>query len=311
MESRSHALIAGFFTIALLVIATAVGLWLSKDDIQRTPYVISTNLSVSGLNVQGAVRYKGLKVGKVTDISFNDKEPGQLLISIEIIKDTPVTKSSFATLGYQGVTGIASVDLDDDGSQPTLLTANGGQAPRIPLRPGLFQNLEKRGIAILAQTEELGTRLNQLLDAKNQQSLVTTVNSINDAAQAWKTVPDQINPAISKFSRMADAMSNSATTFQIFAEESRATSRNFLRLSDELLAKDGAISQLKDTLNTVSAHVTSETLPGIHGLTKEAQATLRTINRTTESLSERPQSLLFGGQATPPGPGEPGFVAPK
>lgn len=311
MESRSHALIAGFFTIALLVIATAVGLWLSKDDIQRTPYLISTNLPVSGLNVQGAVRYKGLKVGKVTSINFDTKAPGHLLIGIEIIKDTPVTQSSFATLGYQGVTGIASVDLDDDGSRPTLLSANGDQVPRIPLRPGLFQNLEKQGLSILNQTEELSKRLNQLLDTKNQQSLVTAVNSINDAAQAWKSVPDQLNPAIDKFSKMADAMRGSATTFQIFAEESRATSRNFLRLSDELLAKDGAISQLKDTLGTVSAHVTSETLPGINGLTKEAQATLRTINRTTETLNERPQSLIFGTQATPPGPGEPGFVAPK
>ncbi|MCH3717472.1 MlaD family protein, partial [Campylobacter coli] len=81
-----------------------VGLWLSKDDIQRTPYVISTNLPVSGLNLQGAVRYKGLKVGTVTSINFDPKVPGQLLIGLEVLKETPITQSSFATLGYQGVT---------------------------------------------------------------------------------------------------------------------------------------------------------------------------------------------------------------
>ncbi len=311
MESRSHALIAGFFTIALLILAAAFGLWLSKDDIKRTPYSISTDLSVSGLNLQAAVRYKGIKVGTVTSIDFDTKMPGQLLLGLEILADTPITKSTFATLGYQGVTGIAFVQLDDDGSQPALLARKENEAPRIPLRPGLFQNLEKHGLAILEHTEELSKRLNMLLDAKNQQSLIGAVNNISEAAVAWKNVPDRLNPAITEFTAMAASMKNSATTFQIFSEESRATSRNFLRLSDELLAKDGSISKLNDTLDSVGAQVTSETLPSITALSKEAQATLRSINRTTETIKDRPQSILFGNQATPPGPGEPGFVAPK
>lgn len=52
MESKSHALIAGVFTIGLAILASLLALWLGKDDIQRTPYTIATPLKVSGLNIQ-------------------------------------------------------------------------------------------------------------------------------------------------------------------------------------------------------------------------------------------------------------------
>jgi phospholipid/cholesterol/gamma-HCH transport system substrate-binding protein len=47
----------------------------------------------------------------VTDIDFDDKNPGQLILRPEVIPDTPVTSATFATLAYQGVTGIAFVQL--------------------------------------------------------------------------------------------------------------------------------------------------------------------------------------------------------
>jgi phospholipid/cholesterol/gamma-HCH transport system substrate-binding protein len=40
------------------------------------------------------------------------------------------------------------------------------------------------------------------------------------------------------------------------------------------------------------------------------RSSLRLLDRTLNSLNERPQSLLFGRSRTQPGPGEPGYVAP-
>ncbi|MDO9193299.1 MAG: MlaD family protein, partial [Undibacterium sp.] len=182
MESRSHALMAGFFTIALAVLTTLFALWLGKDNIQRTPYTIATKLSVAGLNLQAAVRYKGIKVGNVTDIDFDEKNPGQILLKLDILADTPVTANTYATLGYQGVTGIAYVQLDEDAAMPIPLARSDGNIQRIPLRPGMMQNLEQRGMAILNQTEELSKRLNHLLDTNNQKSIVSAIDNISRAA---------------------------------------------------------------------------------------------------------------------------------
>jgi len=62
--------------------------------------------SVPGLNPQAVVRYRGLDIGRVEAISFDPKVPGQILIHIGIRPDTPITKSTYATLGTQGVTGV-------------------------------------------------------------------------------------------------------------------------------------------------------------------------------------------------------------
>src|SRR4051812_20069326 len=114
MENRSHALMTGFFTIALVVAAVLAGVWFNRDTVERVPYQIATTESIPGLNIQAAVRYRGLEVGKVDEIDFNRAVPGQIVIRLSVDPEAPITKTTFAKLGYQGVTGIAFVQLDDD-----------------------------------------------------------------------------------------------------------------------------------------------------------------------------------------------------
>jgi hypothetical protein len=42
MENRSYALMTGFFTVALLVAAVLIGLWLNRDRTTMHPYEIVT-----------------------------------------------------------------------------------------------------------------------------------------------------------------------------------------------------------------------------------------------------------------------------
>ncbi|MFZ6751192.1 MlaD family protein [Undibacterium sp. Ren11W] len=316
MESRSHALMAGFFTIALIALATVFALWLGRDRIQRTPYLIATKLSVAGLNLQAAVRYKGIKVGNVTDIDFDDNNPGQILLRIDVLPDTPVTPATFATLGYQGVTGIAYVQLDEDTSlsttpAPTPAIEKISGIQRIPLRPGMMQNLELRGMAILNQTEELSKRLNSLLDPDNRKSLVTAVDNIGRAAAAWQTVPGKLEPTLDKLPALIEQAQGSAAAFKVFSADASRMSNNFNLLASKLQASDGTIVKLNLAADYISEGVTQETLPAINSLSREARSSMRSLTRAVENLNDRPQSILFGNNAGLPGPGEAGFVAPK
>ena len=40
MENRSHALMTGIFTIALLVATVLIGLWFNRDKTELVPYEI-------------------------------------------------------------------------------------------------------------------------------------------------------------------------------------------------------------------------------------------------------------------------------
>jgi phospholipid/cholesterol/gamma-HCH transport system substrate-binding protein len=312
MENRSHALIAGFFTIALLILAIFIAIWLGRDKIQRTPYEIVTKSAVSGLNLQAAVRYKGIKVGNVTDIDFDDKNPGQLILRLEVIPDTPVTSATFATLAYQGVTGIAFVQLDEDKTAgASVPLAQDGTTQRIPLRPGVMQNLEERGLAILTQTEELTRRINSLLDPKNRQTMISAVDNINKAAEAWQALPNKLNPSLDKLPGLIDQTQNTLNTVSVLSKDASRFTNNLNQLSTQLQSADGPIARFNLALDQLSNGVTMETLPRIQSLTGEARSSLRSLNRTTENLNDRPQSILFGNPPAAPGPGEAGFVAPK
>lgn len=307
MESKSHALIAGVFAIGLAILAGALALWLGKDEIQRTPYTIATSLKVSGLNIQAAVRYKGIKVGKVTDIDFDSKVPGQLLLSLDIVSDTPITQSTYATLGYQGVTGIAFIELDDDGSQPAAIVRDPKLGARIPLRPGLLQEVEKHGIAILNQTEELSKRLNALLDQENRASLTNTVKQIGKTAAAWEALPAKLDPVLNNLPQTIVQARESALAFKQFSDNAKNTSSNLNQVLTNLQSEQSSIGRLSKNLEQISQSLQFETLPAMHNVILDAGGTLRSINRSTENFNERPQSLLFGPKPTPPGPGEPGF----
>ena len=311
MESRSHALWAGFFTIALAILTTIFALWLGKDNILRTPYTIATKLSVSGLNLQAAVRYKGIKVGNVSDIDFDEKNPGQILLKLDILADTPVTANTFATLGYQGVTGIAYVQLDEDTNLPATLASNKEKIKQIPLRPGLIQNLEQRGMAILVQTEELSKRLNSLLDTNNRQSLISAVDNISKAAVAWQAIPGKLEPVLMTLPDLVAQTRSSVDAFKVFSDDATITSSNIRTLSNSLQGDDGAFAKLNVTADQIGNSLTLETLPNIHTLSREARSSVRSISRVAETLNERPQSLLFGNKAIAPGPGENGFIEPK
>ena len=310
MENRSHALMTGFFTITLLIAAVLFGVWFNRDRVQRVPYQIVTTQSIPGLNPQAVVRYRGLEVGKVDAISFDPQVAGQILIRLGINQDAPITRTTFATLGYQGVTGIAFVQLDDDATGSPPLATNADNPSRIPLRPGLFDQLEKRGKLILDQTEQVSARLNQLLAPENQKTILAAFSDVSATATAYRQLPEQLQPTIAKLPALVDQAQSTLNSVNAFATDAT-------RLTHKLQAQGGPIERLSGTvdrvgtsLEAVSSGVELDALPHVISLTDETRSSMRALRSTMDNLNDRPQSILFGAPGTPPGPGEAGYTAP-
>ena len=313
MENRSYALMTGVFTIALLIATVLVGLWLNRDKTDFAPYEIVTTQSIPGLNPQATVRYRGLEVGRVDEIVFDPKVTGQILIRLSVEEGSPVTTTTFASLGYQGVTGIAFIQLDDDRTGSPLLRTDPDHVGRIPLRPGLLDQLEKRGLAILDRTEQITARINNLMSDENQKTIIGAFDNISKAAAAYGEIPERLGPTIDKLPRMADKLDQTLTSFDTFADSANTAVRNYDNLATSLQAPDGPINRLNDAIGSlqgVTSDLEAETLPHLVRMTDEARTALRSVRRTSDAIGDRPQSILFGGPNLQPGPGEPGFVAP-
>jgi phospholipid/cholesterol/gamma-HCH transport system substrate-binding protein len=313
MENRSHALLTGFFTIALLVAAILIGLWLNRDRTEFKPYEIVTTQTIPGLNPQAAVRYRGLEVGRVDEIVFDPRVTGQILIRLSIDEGAPITTTTFASLGYQGVTGIAFIQLDDDRTGSPLLKSDPKSAARLPLRPGLLDQLETRGLAILEKTEHIADSLNTILSKENADKITGAVDNISKAAEAYGEIPRQLQPTLARLPALTSKLDQSMTSVNTLATSATGAVRNYDRLAISLQAPGGPIDRATNaiaSLEGVTSDLELRTLPHVVEMTDEVRSSVRSVRRTVTGLGDRPQSILFGAPSAQPGPGEPGFVPP-
>jgi phospholipid/cholesterol/gamma-HCH transport system substrate-binding protein len=313
MENRSYALMTGFFTVALLVAAILIGLWLNRDSTKMHPYEIVTTQTIPGLNPQASVRYRGLEVGRVDDIVFDPRVTGQIMIRLSIAEGAPVTTTTFASLGYQGVTGIAFIQLDDDRTGSPLLKSDKDHVARLPLRPGLLDQLEKRGLSILEKTEQITNSLNSILSQENADKITGAVDNISKAAVAYGDIPKQLQPTLARMPELTAKLDRTMTSVNELSTSATGAVRNYDRLATSLQAPGGPIDRAANaiaSLEGVTSDLEMRTLPHLTDMTDEARISLRAVRRTVTNIGDRPQSILFGAAKAQPGPGEPGFAPP-
>jgi phospholipid/cholesterol/gamma-HCH transport system substrate-binding protein len=342
MENKSHALAAGAFVILVTALLVALAAWLMRDTRIRDTLEFSTRESVTGLQPQAAVRYRGIAVGKVEDIEFDPKTRGNVLVTLAINQGTPITKSTYAVLGYQGVTGLAYVQLDDDGSSNDLLDLSASIPPRIVLKPSLLSKLSDQGANILIQVEETTKRLNQLLAPENQKALVTSVQAVGSSASNFSNQvtamqkildaqfgPERTDiPALVKDTRQTmQALQSTASELSKTAQDTSKAVATFNQVAQRVAEKDGtldrvnqglasansaaqAIGQSAQSIGQSSQALSANTLPRATRMADDAARAARSADRTFKELADNPQSLIFGNAPVPPGPGERGFSAP-
>lgn len=317
MENKSHALIAGLFIIALSTALVLAALWFDRDTRQRLPYELVTRASVSGLTVQSSVRYRGLYVGKVQRIRFDPEVPGQILVDIAVETGTPITRSTFATLGYQGVTGLAYVQFDDDGSSSELLQTSAGKPARIAIRPGLFDKLAGNGEGLMIQLDQIARRLNQLLAPENQQRLMRMLDSMDVTINSFGRIGPKLEPTLDRLPQVVGEAQQTLSSINGMAQDFSATAQSVGRLSTRIQGTGGTLDHLDQgirRLDALSLSLTgatetfsADTLPRLNQMADDGARSARALNRAVENLADHPQSLLFGEEPIPPGPGEPGF----
>ncbi len=94
MENKSHAFMAGLFTLVLLAAVAASVYWFNRDNRERVPYDLVAHTNVTGLNPESAVRYRGLAVGKVESINITGFQTEDQAVNSEY-DDTTKTITSF------------------------------------------------------------------------------------------------------------------------------------------------------------------------------------------------------------------------
>ena len=322
MENKSHALAAGAFVLAMAALLVAMAIWLNREKGDTQPFELSTRDTVTGLQPQAAVRFKGVSVGRVTHIGFDPDVAGNVLIRIAVDTDAPLTPTTYATLSYQGITGLAFIQLDDEGKEQDPEKPGSSGIPRLPLHASQLGELSARVPELLSKVEEATQRVNQLLSDGNQKQITLALEGAAQSAAAIgklatsvdRTLTQRIDPALAGVPALVADSRKTMTALQATATDISRTATAFEATATRLNAKDGALDRLAEGTGAL-AHAAdtfgAATLPRVNRVSEEASRAARQLSRTVIGINDNPQSLIFGNGVVQPGPGEPGFVSPS
>lgn len=294
MENRAHALVAGLFVIFLSITITSVAMWFSGNNIQRIAYLVVTKESVSGLNPQSAVHYRGVNIGKVENIEFDPDDPQQILIHISVNENVILRDTIYAQLGYQGVTGLAYIQLNDEGSGGEQLSSDA----RIPMRRSLLDEVTGSGQDLLSNVNQLVLKMHQLLNDENQTHVSQILQNIDKATKNFDGIAGHLQPVLESFTELTTESSTLVKRLdELLSEINLAVSK-----ANQKEGIFDSLSQSTQELATV--------IPELRKVSSSIARNSNNLDKVLQQLEENPQSLLFGRSPSSPGPGEAGFVSP-
>jgi phospholipid/cholesterol/gamma-HCH transport system substrate-binding protein len=308
MENKAHALTAGLFTLLLGVAVIVAAMWFTGESRDQRTYVLESRHEVSGLSPQAAVRYRGVDVGRVTGIRFDPADSSVILISIVVGQNAPVTRSTYAQLRYQGVTGLSFIMLDDVGDQAQALPpADEPGSVRIPVKEGVFASIAEAGQQVLDEARTLAERMNTLLNEQNQAKFSRTLDNIEAATRQITVLTRAMEPAAKALVPLiADSRRAVQSADNVLIELSGVGKDISQQM--QVFARLGASAEKAGTaVESMTEQIAVDSLPRINILLEDLTRTSRNIDLLVSNLREQPQSLVFGRREGPPGPGEPGF----
>jgi phospholipid/cholesterol/gamma-HCH transport system substrate-binding protein len=272
MDTNVNYTLVGAFVIGIIAAIVMAIIWLSSglSVVPDKLYVMYSQESVSGLNVDAAVEFNGVKMGSVKSIELNKDDPQLVTVLLSVKSTTPITKGTVATLTSRGITGVAFIALKDVGDDTRPLVALEGQDyPVIRTSPSIFVRVDIALRNLSKNFETIAESFSKLLDKQNLASIKNTLAQL-----------DKVTGTLSK---------NSPNINKILANTNQMTEEMMPLLRTSITSVQ--------TLNT-------QTLPVTYRLLENLNDVTRSLNEVTIQLKQNPSVLIRGAAPAPLGPGE-------
>jgi phospholipid/cholesterol/gamma-HCH transport system substrate-binding protein len=299
MENQSHALVAGLFVVLLALAAIGGALWLGPSKGPKlVPVDLLTRYSIVGLKADAPVRFRGVDIGHVESIAFDPHQLGRIRVRVGVDPAAPLTRSTFAKVSYQGITGVAFIQLDDAlGTKSAPLLVSGASVPEIDLQASFLDRAEADAHELVMKADRVASRLDELLSEPNQKRIFAVVDSLQRTVEGYGTLSRELQPTAKALPALLQKAQGTVDRVGSLADD----------VDQRLTVLDALTSTAKE-LDDTTQDLHQNTLPRVNALLDEASVDARELKRALREVDTRPQSFIFGLQPPPPGPGEPGFV---
>jgi phospholipid/cholesterol/gamma-HCH transport system substrate-binding protein len=305
MENRSYTVGAGLFVLFLMALLIGAILWYEeRGHLHGVPYDLISSTSVAGLTIGATVRLRGVEIGQVRSIGFDANDPTKIRVRISVDPNYHLSKGSYATLSYQGLSGNGYIELDFPNDERGVLASSLPVPARIPLRRSSWATLPDTGEKFLTKFTGTLERVNSVLTPENSQRVSQMLTQFTAAAEGVTAVAHDIRPAVRRVGIVITDAHKTLNDFDVLV----ADARTHMGALDEV---GEGVHQTGLAAHGVEQALVLDTLPKLDQLLSGLSQNSDTLEELLGEIKEQPQSLLFGAQPRPPGPGEKGFSPPR
>ena len=301
----------GFFVVVGLIVALVTGVFfiqrLKSHDV--IPLVTYFTENVSGLDISSPVRYRGVSVGRVTDVRIHP-DGVTIEVDFELFQDRLASIGASVTRVQQGaelpmaprlrarvvgnpVTGEGYLLLDIPSNPPPPIAL--GFTPRrgyVPSMPSPLTSAADRLPAVLQRAEETFQTLTEIVarvpaSLDRSDRFFTSVERILRDSQLPELSADlrafstSTNAQIAQIASNMDRLVGTDGSLMKFAEEARQALRDANASASAQAARDAADRSI------LAADDLRRSLPAI-------RETLALLRELTRHLDEQPESVIYG-----------------
>jgi phospholipid/cholesterol/gamma-HCH transport system substrate-binding protein len=300
MERNANYTLVGFASLAIMIALVTFVIWLGRLSLAKEYdlYEIAFQGPISGLTEGGEVRFNGIKVGEVSKLALDEKDPSKVIARARLTAKVPIRIDSFATLEPLGITGVNYVQISaGTPTQPLLKDVTpSGQIPLIKSKNGALSDLLQGGGTVLARAVEALDRVNKVLSDKNVAAFSSTISDISvvtaeikDKKEMFADAQNALQSIDATAKSIKDLANSSQTLVNVDGKNAFASISS---AADELKA---AAADARTTLNAVkgpAGDFSNNTLPQIQQTIVSLQSTAESLDRLVNEIEQSPQQLL-------------------
>ncbi len=318
MNAKTNYTMVGLFVIMSIVLIFIFVIWLVRptDDRELTSFKIYFTESVSGLNIDSPVKYRGVTIGKVTRMRINPTNIEEIQVDILVDREAPIKTDTVAKLKAQGITGLNYIDLSQGSKATPLLCEENEEDPVIKSVPSFLVKVEESFGSVSVNLSKTLHATSTLLRDENQEEITkilkhlsatmekldtalneTTVRNFQKLLVSARSTVEKMDKTMPKVDQFID---KSVAFEEGVSNALSSISKSYLTIASSLAVfeernRNGDYSMKESTAEPMKQF----------GITmREMERTLNEVNAILARYGDSPSNMLLQTEEADIGPGE-------
>ncbi len=276
-----------FITISVSVLLLLVGYYTTRQFFKKTDtyYVVFHDLSVSGLEIGSPVKYLGINVGSISNITIDEENVQDIILELALKPSTPVKEDTRADIITLGITGLKSIEIRAGSNEADPLPVGG----YINAGSSMAEEITGKAEVIAQKAERVLNNLQLFTDPENLSKITDLANQLSSLTRQTERTILGIDSLIAEnrstiklsIENVADASSN--------LKNSTEKLNSTVLFVNQLLESDTVADILVNTRKVTQELSRSDIqlmIENISNVASETSALLSRLNRDYDMKSE-------------------------